>query len=135
MPIDNVGDGTLVVYHGDRDMFKKDLCFVRVRSYYTGKYLLDVICYIGDEADTDRGELTIDTYGAIWVDRDEFTVVPIPDLPEPAMEPGNYLDGNMAYRRNKEGSWALWDPDHGAWGYVSAYSDALMRTKDVVYIG
>lgn len=129
---DLLDEGTLVVYHGEVRNHFRELAFVRgseIKYDDRRYYLLDTICYLGSELPWDDDQ-PITTFGDVWATRDEFTVVPIPEVPEP-LKPGNYINVDYPWRRSSDGSWDSWLPD-GTWELRSV-SDADMR--DAIYIG
>jgi hypothetical protein len=131
----DVDEGTLVVYHGASHIYRGDLAFVReVRAYEEGtkSYRLDTICYL-DEGSVQEDDDRITTFGFVWAKRDEFTVVPIPALPEPPMRPGNYVLHTYPWRRSTDGSWHIWSGHLKDWEFSEPINDSEMKTA--IYIG
>lgn len=127
----SIDEGTLVVYHGSRTVYRGDLAFVRDSNIGDDDhrhYLLDLVCYQGNEAEYDD---YISTYGSIAALRSEFTVVELPVVPEP-MQPGNYVMGSYPWRRSADGSWDSWLPG-GTWELCGRIEDEDMAAA--TYIG
>jgi hypothetical protein len=127
----SLDEGTLVVYHGSRPVYRGDLAFVRdskIGDDDRRHYLLDLVCYQGTDCEDEN---YIDTFGSIEAIRSEFTVVELPAVPEP-MQPGNYINGSYPWRRSADGSWDSWLPG-GTWELRGRTEDEDMA--GAIYIG
>lgn len=128
-------EGTLVVYHGSVSGHRGDLAFIRktrINDNDRREYQLDLICYLGDECLYD-GDYPITTFGDLWAISSDFTIVPIPKIPEP-MKFGNYLVHGTPWRRTPEG-WYTWANFSEQWKFAPDLVDECAMGDHAVYIG
>jgi hypothetical protein len=133
---DRVWDNTLVRYHGDNRGYYGDLAFIRESKIFGDKceYTLDVVCYHPEDMEWDNEDY-ITSFGSLTAFRDEFTVVPIPDIPAP-FQAGNYMVVTRLWRRNTDGSWDSWEPtEEKCWRSQPDVQDSHLRHYGAIFIG
>lgn len=119
--------GTMVVYHGGEEDYRGKVAMIQqVDTAYGNhpyRYDLAVIDISWDD------EVQVDTV-LCWVSRDDFTVISLPELPEPPMVDGYYVskETGKAFMR-QAGKWYFYrtQVEQSHWSELTDWSDENVR--------
>lgn len=125
--------GMMVVYSGAYDDFRGSWAMVQEIHGYDQSFPETYdLAFIGIDwsDDDDEGEVVQITNKLSYVKRNEFTLVPIPDLPLPPLKDGYYVsqDNGKAYSR-KNDEWYYFDIASAfPWQKLASWTDANIRS-------
>lgn len=122
--------GTLVVYNGrDHDQWGT-LAMVTTVNAWDDSEADYRLTFIGWDEAYDSVSCEVITDRTVPAARNEFTVVPLPALPEPPMADGFYVSklNGAAYRR-MDGVWLAFDTVQQYWDELEHWTDAQVRGK------